>query len=352
MEFNVFYLYNADPTKIQPFELLSFRDRPEKYLVYQAFQMPNPAPAFAIVTKVYCRLDPQVPLSPLPLNRSGLRSTAPGAEFQPVALPHAGWSVAAATPPVSASGVSPVRFWPADAAVYTGGGAMGTPSDIPTFQPGSPGVFLSRLLAFEVSQPPMIDELNYLDLPEGMAIYLGASGFGDIDGFMFNTVLYPNFEPYQQFAFRGDLGAVMAAEMAADPAVVTQINAEVQDPNFLFVRNATSPIRAEYFPRIEFEAGGRISRAFAMSPRFTAAGSYVAGSNSRIARQGPINPLFPLFLLVGEDNVQQRQAQVVLPSDFWIMLSSQTSMPKIVKAQVGVPLDQAHVAIAGSVSEH
>jgi hypothetical protein len=34
------------------------------------------------------------------------------------------------------------------------------------------------------------------------------------------------------------------------------------------------------------------------------------------------------------------------------MLSSQTSMPKIVKAQVGVPLDQAHVAIAGSVSEH
>jgi hypothetical protein len=135
------------------------------------------------------------------------------------------------------------------------------------------------------------------------------------------------------------------------------VDAELRDPTSPnFIGLSDNPIRAAYFPRIEFEGGGRVSRAFVMSPRFTAAGSVVFGpNNSRIARTGPLHPLFPLFLLIGEDNFQQRSllpvTAPVLSGDHWIMLGAQTSTPKIVKAQPGLNLDLAHVAVAESVSE-
>lgn len=348
MSFEVFYLYNADASRIRPYEYMTLRDRPEKYLVYQSFQMPAGVSNMGPVAKVYCRLDPQTPLSSIGLQRSGLLPAGGGSEFDVVAAPHNGWTAAAATVPQRAGGGGTAQFWPADRVFYPATGPA-DPADIPNFAGGSPGQFVSRLLAFEISQPPMLDELNYLDLPQGMAIYLGGSGFGEEDTFLFDGVPFQNSPRHIQFAFNENLGALSDATIAA------AVTNELQDPTFSFVKNENSPVRAEYFPRIEFEAGGRITRAMVMSPRYTAAGSVMVANSNKIARLGPIYPLSPLFLLIGEDNVQQRLAlpldSPVMPNDYWIMLGAQTSTPKVVKAQVGVNLDLAHVAVAGSVSE-
>ncbi len=346
LTFNVFYLFNADASKIRSFEYLSFRDRPERYLVYQAFQMPQ-GNSFRPVVKVFCRLDPQQPVSPENLQRTSYQPLNYSSEFQAVVAPHNGWAEAAqATPQRSSGGAA--NFWPADRVFYPTTGPA-DPADIPNFTVGTPGQFTSRLLAFEITQPPMLDELNYLDLPPGMAIYLGASGFGDVEGFTFGGTWFENFSPHAQLAFRGDLSS------QSPPAVQAIIDNEVLDPSNSFVRNELSTVRREYFPRIEFQAGGRLVRAFAMSPRFTAVGSAVLPGNVRLVRQGPIDPVFPLFLLVGDDNVLQRSlmpaASPILPSDYWIMLGGQTSTPKIVKAQVGMTLEQSHAVVANSVSE-
>lgn len=348
MPFDVFYLFNADASRIRPYEYMTFRDRPEKYLIYQSFQMPAVVSTMGPVAKVYCRLDPQTPMSSAGLQRSGLSSrVGMGAEFQPIGTPSLGWAIASAIVPQRASG-GVAQFWPEDRVFYPATGTA-DPADIPNFTVGTPGQFESQLLAFEVSQPPMMDELNYLDLPQGMAIYLGGSGFGEADTFVFGGTPFQNSPPLTQFAFNENLAVL------CDATVATAVNNELLDPTFSFVKNADSPVRSEYFPRIEFEAGGRITRALVMSPRYTAAGSSLAANSNKIARLGPLYPLSPLFLLIGEDNVEQRSAlpanAPVMPNDYWIMLSAQTSMPKVVKAQVGVTLDLAHVAVAEGVSE-
>ena len=351
MSFSVFYLFNADASKVRPFQYLTFRDRPEKYLVYQAFQMPqgNSARPYC---KVFCRIDPKEPLNPVSIDIAGQRPLAPRSEFQAVGSPHANWVAAGATLPQKGGSGGVAVFWPADRVYYPNPSAPGfrpaDPTDIPNFSVGAPGQFISRLLSFEVSQPPAIDELNTLELPDGMAIYLGASGF-DIDGFTLGGAVFENFLPYRHFAFRDDMGS-----LTLDGNVATALENEVLDPNFQFTRNQESVVRPEYFPRIEFEAGGRIHRAFSMSPRYAAATSYALNANDvRLTRQGPITPLFPLFLLVGEDNPLERSTALsgVLANDYWVMLGAQTSTPKIVKAEMGVPLDQAHVNVANSVSE-
>ncbi|MDP1560550.1 MAG: type II secretion system protein [Pirellulaceae bacterium] len=348
MAFDVFYLFNADASRVRPYEYMTFRDRPEKYLVYQSFQMPAGVSMQGPVAKVYCRLDPQTPMSSASAQRSGMVPMGAGAEFETIGAAHNGWPAAATTVPQRAGGGGPAQFWPADRVFYPATGPA-NPADIPNFAGGSPGQFVSRLLAFEVSQSPMLDELNYLDLPQGMAIYLGGSGFGEEDTFFFDGVPFQNSLPHIQFAFNENLGAL------SDATISAAVTNELQDPTFSFVKNENSPIRAEYYPRIEFEAGGRITRAFVMSPRYTAAGSVMVANSNKIARLGPIYPLSPLFLLIGEDNVQQRMAlpvtAPVMANDFWIMLGAQTSTPKVVKAQVGVNLDVAHIAVAGSISE-
>ncbi len=350
MSFDVFYLFNADASKVRPYEYMTFRDRPEKYLIYQSFQMPPTVSGMGQgpVAKVYCRLDPQTPMSPAGQARSALVPISGGSEFDAIVAPLNGWGAAAVTVPQRAGGGGVAQFWPADRVFYPATGPA-VPEDIPNFAGGSPGQFVSRLLAFEISQPPMLDELNYLDLPQGMAIYLGGSGFGDIDAFVFGGAPFQNSPPYTQFAFNENLGAL------SDPTISAALNNELQDPTFSFIKNDNSPIRAEYFPRIEFEAGGKITRAMVMSPRYSAAGSVMVANSNKIARLGPLYPLSPLFLLIGEDNVQERSAlpvnAPVLPNDYWIMLGAQTSTPKIVKAQVGVPLNVAHITVAGSLSE-
>lgn len=347
MGFEVFYLFSADASRIRPYEILKMRDRPEKYLIYQSFQMPPNVSALGPVAKVYCRVEPQTPLSPDSLQRSGLRSMGLGGEFAPAGTPHTGWAAASTALPQRAGGGA-ATFWPADRVFYPPAGAA-TPGDIPNFDGGNPGQFTSRLFAFEVSQPPMLDELNYLDLPQGMAIYLGGSGFGEEDSFIFNNAVFQNSPRHIQFAFNQNLAAL------SDATVGAAVNNELLDPTISFVKNADSPIRAEYFPRIEFEAGGRISRAMVMSPRYTAAGSAMVANSNKIARLGPHYPLSPLFLLVGEDNIVQRSAlpidAPILANDFWIMLGAQTSTPKIVKAEVGLNLEAARYTVAGSVSE-
>lgn len=354
MPFEVFYLFNADASRIQPYQYLSFRDRPEKYLVFQSFSMPAALGPMGPVAKVYCRLDPQTPLSSVEGPRSGLQPIQPGPEFAPPAGPVADWTVAATTEPRRADG-GPIRFWPADRVLYPPTPDVAEVSDIPNLSVGTPGQFLSRLLPFEVTQPPMLDELNYLDLPSGMAISLAASGFGDIDVFNFNGGDFMNSPALTQLAFVQNLGDDIRAFGA--PAVADVVDAELRDPTSPnFIGLSDNPIRAAYFPRIEFEAGGRISRAFVMSSRYTAAASVVFGpNNARITRTGPLHPLFPLFLLIGEDNFQQRSllpvTAPVLSGDHWIMLGAQMSTPKIVKAQPGMNLDLAHVAVAESVSE-
>ncbi len=354
MPFEVFYLFNADANKIQTYQYLSFRDRPEKYLVFQSFPMPAVVGQMGPVAKVYCRLDPQTPLSSVEGPRSGLQPIQPGPEFAPPAGPVADWTVAATTVPERAGG-GPIRFWPADRVLYPPTPDVAEVSDIPNLSVGTPGQFLSRLLPFEVTQPPMLDELNYLDLPSGMAISLAASGFGDIDVFNFNGGDFLNSPALTQLAFVQNAGDDIRAFGA--PALADLVDAELRNPaSPTFIGLSDNPIRAAYYPRIEFEGGGRVSRAFVMSPRFTAAGSVVFGpNNARIARTGPLHPLFPLFLLIGEDNFQQRSllpvTAPVLPGDHWIMLGAQMSTPKIVKAQPGMNLDLAHVAVAESVSE-
>ncbi|MBL8892759.1 MAG: hypothetical protein JNL67_22475 [Planctomycetaceae bacterium] len=347
MEFQVFYLFSADASRIRPYEVLKMRDRPEKYLIYQSFQMPPNVSTLGPVAKVYCRLDPQTPLSPDQTQRSGLRALSGGTEFAPVAMPHNGWAAASTAVPQRAGG-GVAMFWPADRVYYPSTGTA-SPIDIPNFVGSNPGQFTSRLFAFEVSQPPMLDELNYLDLPQGMAIYLGGSGFGEEDSFGYNSVVFQNSPRHIQFAFNENLAAL------SDATVATAVNNELLDPTFSFFKNADSPIRAEYFPRIEFEAGGRITRAMVMSPRYTAAGSALVSNSNKIARLGPHYPLSPLFLLIGEDNVQQRSAlpvdAPVLANDYWIMLGAQTSTPKVVKAQAGLNLEASRYAVAGSVSE-
>jgi hypothetical protein len=306
------------------------------------------------VAKVYCRLDPQIPLDPqiipgIERTRSGLTQSPIGDEFLPVApfaSPHTSWTVASATVPLRANGSGPAKFWPADRVFYP---AIGTAlaEDIPNFTGGSPGQFESRLMAFGISQPPMLDELNYVDLPQGMAIYLGGSGFSEWDS--------PNSPEFIQFRFNENFAQEVS--MLSEPSVATIINVEFNDPTSpSFIGTETSPIRALYYPRIEFEAGGRISRAFVMSPRYTAAGSAdTAQSPGKIARLGPIYPLASMYLLIGEDNFSVRDTlpadMPILPNDYWIMLGAQTSTPKIVKAQPGSTLRAAHFAVAESVSE-
>lgn len=355
MPFEVFYLFNADASKIHTYQYLSFRDRPEKYLVFQSFPMPAALGPMGPVAKVYCRLDPQTPLSSAEGPRSGLQPIQPGPEFAPPAGPVADWTVAATTVPERAGGGA-IRFWPADRVLYPPTpGAVAQVLDIPNLSGGSPGQFLSRLMPFEVTQPPMLDELNYLDLPQGMAISLVASGFGDIDVFNFNGGDFLNSPALTQLAFVQNMGDEVRSFGAT--AVADVVDRELKDPTYAnYIGLADNPVRAAYYPRIEFEGGGRVSRAFVMSARFTAAGSAVFGpNNARIARTGPLHPLFPLFLLIGEDNFQQRSllppTSPVLPGDHWIMLGAQMSTPKIVKAQPGLSLDLAHVAVAESISE-
>lgn len=366
MAFEVFYLFNADATRIRPYEYMTFRDRPEKYLVYQSFQMPGTVSGVgAPVAKVYCRLDPQTPMSSVGMQRSALSPAGGGAEFQTIAVPHNGWEAASTTVPNRAGG-GVAQFWPADRVFYPATGPA-DPADIPNFAGGSPGQFVSRLLPFEISQPPMLDELNYLDLPQGMAIYLGGSGFapnvpsdwffdgsgiatyngnsltGDTDAFLFNNVPFQNTNAYIQFGFLPNLGGQVPNPAGA------QISAELSS------MNEETVVRAEYFPRIEFEAGGRITRAFVMSPRYSAAGSVVVPNSNKIVRSGPFYPVTPLMLLIGEDDVLRRgnlpASAPVMSNDYWIMLGAQASTPKVVKAQVGITLDFAHAAVAGSLSE-
>lgn len=365
MAFDVFYLFNADASRVRPYEYMTFRDRPEKYLVYQSFQVSGVSTQ-GPVAKVYCRLDPQTPMSSVGMQRSGLNSTGGGAEFETIAVPLNGWEAAATTVPNRAVGGGVAQFWPADRVFYPATGPA-NPADIPNFAGGSPGQFVSRLLPFEVSQPPMLDELNYLDLPQGMAIYLGGSGFapnvpsdwffnglgiatfngsslsGDTDAFLFDNVPFQNTNAYTQFGFLPNLGGLVP-----NPAGAV-INLE------LSTMNEESVARAEYFPRIEFEAGGRITRAFVMSPRYSAAGSVVVANSNKIVRSGPFYPVTPLMLLIGEDDLLRRGAlpasAPVMSNDYWIMLGAQASTPKVVKAQVGITLDFAHAAVAGSLSE-
>lgn len=374
MLFEVFYLFNADYTRIRPYEYLGLTGLPQKYLIFQAFRMRPDISTFGPVAKVYCRLDPQMPVNPDSGPRNNVKTIQHMGEFELPTGARDGWTDAETTYPQRAGGGGALAYFrPADRIYYPPMGSANL-GDIPKFSGGNPGQFESRLFQFEISQAPMLDELNYLDLPQGMAIYLGGSGFapnvpsdwefngagvavyktpgighsriGDADAFLYANQPFENSKAYIQFGANPKLDEIFNIPVnRVRDAISLELSSITED----------SLYRAEYYPRIEFDAGGRISRAFVMSPRYTNAGSRVVDDRSKIARMGPLYPSTPLMLLIGEDDVLRRVAlppsAPIMSNDYWIMLGAQTSTPKVVKAQVGITLDFAHAAVAGSVSE-
>jgi len=341
MRFNVFYLYNADSAKAQPFEYLSFRDRPEKYLIYQGFAQDSGSTGGIVrpIVKLYCRLDPRSASSSIPFSRDSLTELRTGSEFA-APMNRNGWAAARAALALRASDNSQANFWPADPVFFPPVGTA-VAGDIPNWNATSQR-FTSKISQFYISQPPMIDELNFLELPKGVAIQLNGSGFGQIDG------VDDRFLPFLQFAFRDDYA------MYCDPSIANAIGTFAStDPtqDLPKVRDSLSPIRAAYFPRIEFDASGKVYRAFGMSPGMTALNSSLSPPDGKLSRLAPFQPLTSLYLLVGEDDVNQRSATPLLPADHWIVVSSQTGNAKVVKAEDGVSVGISREIAAASVTE-
>lgn len=354
--FDVFYLYNADFKKVVPFEYLQLDDRPEQFLIYRSFEITSGPTSsgggiLRPVVKVFCRLDPIVMSDPLAASRTSHLAVPTGPEFTAVSSlssPINGWVLAGAPP--LAGGVL-MDFWPAEPAYRALPGYNGSTS-IPRWSvAGGTTTLVSRISGFQTSQPPALSELDFLELPDGVAIHLDGSGFGEIDG------VADGFIPHAQFMHVGMLRAE-SAEANLPNQIDIDLNLAQQD---------TYPGRTAYFPRIEMDSEGRVFRAFAMSPRMTSLTSYVDGAGPQLTRSAPFTPVSQLALLVGEIDAIGRPALAepmdpalaamglqytgILNSDHWIVMSNQTRNTKILKAEDNVTIALSREVTANASSE-
>lgn len=349
-EFQVFFFYNADVSKFVPFELFSLSGRDERYLIYKAFTTTTvgAGPAWDRPTvKVFCAVMPEDPLGPnggnsiasdhssapakLDIFSASINSPFTWSDTTNIGL--AVYRDTSATPGPPTDG--PMQFFAADGShINNAGSSNRIPYGVlDTETQGYSQV--SQLFKFSVTQPPVIDELNFVELPESLAINLGASGFG-AGSLSTGDGILQGFTAFRQFAYQNNGTMPATTDMS-------------------LVSNKASPARTFFFPRIEFGSGGRIERVFAISPNMT---NFVSVAGAGVVNT-PFQPSGDLFLLLGEVDPELRPSSnaasisipSLLPNDHWIVANGQNGSAKVITAETSVSLQQSRLIASRSVSE-
>lgn len=340
-----FYVYNADVNKIIPYQYLQLEGRMEQYRIIKARMLPETtdvvnAGVYRPVVKIMAFPDSagnnlKQSTMDVVANQTG------GLTRQPVdpTVGFTNWADAFST-----GGVEN-EFWP-NTPLWTN--TLSNPNydaslDFP--QPANTGL---RTYSFSITQPPYIDEMNYLTMPEGMGIRLNATGF-DSDGvaavdfpgadgipsaFAFNQFAWPDAEM--------DLfpDAVIDMElMESEAAVATILDGETEVPavapanNFQVNLAIDGTTRTSYFPMVEFDETGSLVRSYTSSPFVSA----VLSEGADIVRMTPFEVFSPLYLLVGKEESFE-STRLLGDDDYWVVVNNQSGRTTVLKSE-SVDLD-------------
>lgn len=336
-----FYLYNADVGKVQAFQTLKLDGRMEAYKIMKARVMP--ASTDVVNQSVY---------RPVVKVFAAMNYNGPGTSFSPFVpfsqtvaplMPSGNWNDWNDAFSPNPSGVEN-DFWP-PSPMWTNTSSNSSYDATNDFPNANSATF-----GFSVTQPPYVDEMNFLTFPEGTALHLNMSGF-DTEGV--NNPSIPGSSGLQgtvaqtQFAFPVDL-----EDLESDTAAATTIHNETATPatdpanNYMINLPPQSSVRTAYFPMVEFGAAGQIDRAYASSQLLTS----MLSLGADVVRTAPFSPSSPLYLHIGKDS--NRSSPILDKDDYLVVVHQQTGRASIAKVEDSMgTVSAARSVIAGSVSE-